>query len=151
MQACAESQRAYQEVRKLTEYYNDVVSDGKWKGSMDMRPRDLPVFAAPSLPIILTEHEMMRYPTPAVVDPVAPDAGKAVVANADSYKQAKGSVTPVGMLGHSMNAVSLSKGSSLVYEFDVEEGADGVIRVAVINTSTVEGAEVRFSGILCEI
>ncbi len=42
--ACAESQRAYQEVRKLTEYYNDVVSDGKWKWSMDMRPRDLPVF-----------------------------------------------------------------------------------------------------------
>ena len=145
MQACAESQRAYQEVRKLTEYYNDVVSDGKWKGSMDMRPRDLPVFAAPSLPLILTEHEMMRYPTLAVVDPVVPDPGKAVVANADSYKQAKGSVTPVGMLGHSMNAVSLSKGSSLVYEFDVEEGADGVVRVAVIPTHAVDGEDVRFS------
>lgn len=144
-QACAESQRAYQEVRKLTEYYNDVVSDGKWKGSMDMRPRDLPVFAAPSLPLFLTESEMANYPTPSIVDPLKPDAGHAVAANADSFSRVKGKAEPVGMLGHSMNAVSLSKGSSLTYEFELPEGSNGVMRVAVIPTHAIDGNDVRFS------
>ena len=144
-QACAESQRAYQEVRKLTEYYNDVVSDGKWKGSMDMRPRDLPVFYAPSLPLILTEAEMARYPDPSVGNPRKADPGRTVAANADSYARLKGEATPVGMLGHSMNAVALGKGSSLEYDFDVAEGGDGVMRVAVIPTHAIDGRDVRFS------
>ena len=144
-QLCAESQRAYQEVRKLTEYYNDVVSDGKWKGSMDMRPRDLPVFAAPSLPVILTEQEMMKYPTTPVGNPAAPEAGSALARNADSYVGVKGNAMPVGMLGHSMNAVSLSKGSVLKYEFEIAEGGDGVVRIAVVPTHAIDGKDVRFS------
>lgn len=144
-QACAESQRAYQVVRKLTEYYNDVVSDGKWKGSMDMRPRDLPVFYAPSLPLILTEQEMSRYPTPEAGNPSAPEAGKAVAANADSFVRSKGKAMPVGMLGHSMNAVALTKGSSIGYDFEVVEGGEGVVRVAVIPTHAIDGRDVRFS------
>lgn len=144
-QLCAESQRAYQEVRKLTEYYNDVVSDGKWKGSMDMRPRDLPVFAAPSLPIMLTEGEMTRYPTPDVGNPRPADPGHCVAANADSFIRLKGDAKPIGMLGHSMNAVSLAKGSSLGYDFEVDEASDGVIRVAVVPTHAIDGHEIRFS------
>ena len=144
-QACAESQRAYQEVRKLTEYYNDVVSDGKWKGSMDMRPRDLPVFAAPSLPIMLTEQEMMRYPSPDAGNPRLPEAGDVIAANADSYVRVKGKAEAVGMLGHSMNAVALGKGSSVGYDFNVDQGGEGVIRIAVIPTHAIDGKEVRFS------
>ena len=144
-QACAESQRAYQEVRKLTEYYNDVVSDGKWKGSMDMRPRDLPVFFAPNLPLILTDSEMQKYPTPDVVNPLSPNAGKVVAVNADSFSNVKGTATPVGMLGHSMNAVALGKGSTLTYDFEVAEGSDGVIRIAAIPTHAIDGVEVRYS------
>lgn len=144
-QACAESQRAYQEVRKLTEYYNDVVSDGKWKHSMDMRPRDLPVFAAPSLPLILTEKELLDYPVEPVGNPEPPVPGKAVAANADSFVRMKGTATPVGMLGHSMNAVSLAKGSTLTYEFETTEEGDGVVRIAVIPTHPLDGQDVRFS------
>ncbi|MDE6009899.1 MAG: glycosyl hydrolase 115 family protein, partial [Muribaculaceae bacterium] len=144
-QACAESQRAYQEVRKLTEYYNDVVSDGKWKGSMDMRPRDLPVFAAPSLPIMLTEAEMWNYPTPDVGNPRKADPGNVVAANADSFVRLKGDARPIGMLGHSMNAVALSKGSSLGYDFEVKEAAEGVVRIAVLPTHAIDGEDVRFS------
>lgn len=143
-QACAESQRAYQEVRKLTEYYNDVVSDGKWKYSMDMRPRDLPVFLAPSLPLILTEQELQRYPTPDVSNPESTEPGKAVAANANSFSNVKGKATPIAMLGHSMNAVALEKGSSLAYDFDVIEDGEGVIRVAVIPTHSIDGNDVRF-------
>ncbi|MDE6379295.1 MAG: glycosyl hydrolase 115 family protein, partial [Muribaculaceae bacterium] len=144
-QACAESQRAYQQVRKLTEYYNEVVSDGKWKGSMDMRPRDLPVFAAPSLPIMLTEAEMRNYPTPDAGNPRKADPGNTVAANADSFVRLKGDARPIGMLGHSMNAVSLSKGSSLGYDFEVKEAAEGVVRIAVLPTHAIDGEDVRFS------
>ncbi len=143
--ACAESQRAYQEVRKLTEYYNDVVSDGKWKWSMDMRPRDLPVFLAPYLPLILTEKEMQDYPTTLAENPSPAQPGKAVASNADKFSNVKGKATPIGMLGHSMNAVALDKGSTLEYEFAIEEGGDGVIRVAVIPTHAIDGKDVRFS------
>lgn len=143
--ACAQSQRAYQQVRKLTEYYNDVVSDGKWKWSMDMRPRDLPVFFAPSLPLQLSDQEMLSYPTPEANNPLPPVPGNVVVANADSYSRVNGIATPIGMLGHSMNAVSLEKGSTLTYDFEVEEESDGVIRVALIPTHAIDGVDVRFS------
>lgn len=143
--ACAESQMAYQEVRKLTEYYNNVVSDGKWKWSMDMRPRDLPVFFAPSLPVMLTQQEMRGYYDPSMGKIEPPSPGNVVVANADSYSNVKGSAYSVGMLGHSMNAVALEKGSVLTYDFDLTEDADGVLRVAVIPTHAIDGADVRFS------
>lgn len=146
MQACAESQRAYQEVRKLTEYYNDVVSDGKWKGSMDMRPRDLPVFFAPSLPIVLTERELMEHPDPQPTDPLSPEVPESVVVrNAYSYDKAVGNATKVSMLGHSMNAVDLEKGASLKYHFNVDSETDGVIRIAVIPTHAIDGEDIRFS------
>ncbi len=144
-QASAESQRAYQEVRKLTEYYNDVVADGKWKGSMDMRPRDLPVFAAPYLPVMLTDQEISKYPISEVGNPRPADAGECIAQNADSFVHYKGSAKPVGMLGHSMNAVALTEGSSLKYDFEISEGGDGVIRVGVIPTHAIDGKDVRFS------
>lgn len=71
--------------------------------------------------------------------------GKAVAANADAFSNVKGKVTPIAMLGHSMNAVALEKGSSLMYDFSIEEEGDGVIRVGVIPTHAIDGQDVRFS------
>ena len=145
MQASAASQNAYQEVRRLTGYYNDVVSDGKWKGLMDMRPRDLPVFYAPTLPVILTLKELLEYDIPVADEYPRPEAGNYVSRNAYSFDDVTGSALPVSMLGHSMNAVDLSKGSSLRYNFDVKSAADGVLRVAAIPTHPIDGNDVRYS------
>lgn len=143
----AESMQAYQEVRKLTEYYNDVVSDGKWKNSMDMRPRDLPVFFAPNLPVMLLPDELPDYlgKTPALplADAVIPE--NVVSRSAADFAESVGDVTPVSMLGHSMNAVDMKKGSALRYNFDVAKDADGVVRVALIPTHSLDGKDVRFS------
>lgn len=143
----AESMQAYQEVRKLTEYYNDVVSDGKWKNSMDMRPRDLPVFFAPNLPVMLLPDELPDYlgKTPALplADAVIPE--NVVSRSAADFAESVGDVTPVSMLGHSMNAVDMKKGSALRYNFDVAKDADGVFRVALIPTHSLDGKDVRFS------
>lgn len=145
MQASAASQNAYQEVRKLTEYYNDVVSDGKWRGLMDMRPRDLPVFYAPTLPVMLTQKELFGYDVAIPDQYERPVLGNVVSRNASDYDSKKGNVEKVAMLGHSMYAVDLKKGSSLCYEFDVRDGADGVVRIAAIPTHAIDGKDARYS------
>lgn len=144
-QLCAESQIAYQTVRKLTEYYNDVVSDGKWKGSMDMRPRDLPVFFAPNLPIFLTEEELARYNDPHLSKSADIILDGVVARNAVNFDEVIGNASPVSMLGHSMNAVQIEKGSSLIYRFDIENGAEGCLRIAMIPNHPVDGKDLRFS------
>lgn len=40
---------AYKEIQRLTEYYNQGMSGGKWNGMMDWRPRDRKVFDMPAI------------------------------------------------------------------------------------------------------
>lgn len=145
MVASGASQQAYLEVRKLTEYYNDVITDGKWRGLMDMRPRDLPVFYAPILPVILTQKELAGYYEPDSKEYDDLKLGNVVCRNASDFTAADGESHSVAMLGHSMSAVDLKRGSSLKYDFEVKEDADGVIRVAAIPTHSIDGNDIRYS------
>lgn len=43
------SKQAYEDIVKETQYYNTVLSAGKWKNMMSMSPRNLPVYQAPDL------------------------------------------------------------------------------------------------------
>lgn len=42
---------AYQRIIKITEKYNKEIANGKWDGIMSFRPRGLPVFDMPLLPV----------------------------------------------------------------------------------------------------
>lgn len=44
------TQEAYDSIKILTEKYNDVIANGKWKYIMSMAPRDLAAFQLPELP-----------------------------------------------------------------------------------------------------
>lgn len=44
------SLNAYRRIQKETDYFNEELSDGKWRGMMSMIPRNLPVYQAPVLP-----------------------------------------------------------------------------------------------------
>jgi hypothetical protein len=46
---------AYNRIQEETDYYNSKLQNGKWKGMMSMKPRDLPVFKLPDLPAFKTE------------------------------------------------------------------------------------------------
>ncbi len=48
---------AYNEITALDYTYNKDMLWGKWNGMMDMKPRDLPVFQEPVLPIFKTREE----------------------------------------------------------------------------------------------
>lgn len=144
--AVARSQSAYQEIRKLTEYYNETMAGGKWRRSMNMRPRDLPVFAAPSLPTLLTDKEVAEWLAKAPVK--APHKLKAegvVARNACDYQQASPDVKKIQMLGHSMNAVSVPKGSSVTYRFKAPKAGKAVLRTAMIPTQPNDKGDIRYS------
>ena len=124
MNACAKSIKAYQEIRDLTDYYNHKLAGGKWKYSMCYNPRDLYVFYPPTLPIWLTDQEIEQYTFPEStkslpLKEVSKD--KCIVANACNYTKATDGVIVIQSLGHSMNAVSLPKGKTITFDFEIKE------------------------------
>ncbi|MGC4235269.1 MAG: glycosyl hydrolase 115 family protein [Niabella sp.] len=149
MTACAKSMNAYYRIRNLAEYYNEQLAGGKWKYSMCFNPRDLYVFDPPTLPMGLTEKEIEKfvYAEKKEEDPSAPARldNSYIARNASSFMHSSTAVQPVRMLGHSMNAVPLPKGGSLIYEFHSEQGGDAVLRTAVIPTQPNDRGDIRFS------
>jgi len=144
--ACAKSQNAYQEIRRLTDYYNNKMADGKWKHSMCHDPRDLYVFYPPILPVGLTDEEVKSYlPTSAVAKEHPIKADKCIAMNACRYTHATKGAETIQALGHSMNAVSLPQGSSLTFEFDCPWEGEAVLSTAVIPTQPNDKGDIRFS------
>lgn len=167
----AKSQQAYQEIRSLTEYYNERMAGGKWRRSMNMRPRDLPSTAAPALPTQLTDKEVDRIlsknnaannsatvaeqqgnTTKQLADNAKPNNTQlsdsftdCIVRNADSYRQGTTGATVVSMLGHSMKAVALPKGEALTYDFTTDSTGNAVLRLALIPTQPNDNGDLRFS------
>lgn len=144
--ACAKSQNAYQEIRRLTDYYNNKMAGGKWKHSMCHDPRDLYVFYPPILPVGLTDEEVRNYlPTSAVAKEHPIKADKCIAMNACRYTHATKGAETIQALGHSMNAVSLPQGSSLTFEFDCPWEGEAVLSTAVIPTQPNNKGDIRFS------
>ena len=144
--AVARSQSAYQEIRRLTEYYNETMSGGKWRRSMNMRPRDLPVYAAPSLPTLLDDREVAEWLGKARQGQCHElDTEGAIVRNACDYSSASAGVRAVQMLGHSMNAVALPKDGTLTYDVVAERDGKAVLRTAMIPTQPNDNGDLRYS------
>lgn len=148
MTACAKSIEAYREIRSLTDYYNNDLAGGKWKYSMCHNPRDLYVFYPPTLPVWLTDQEVKKYvsnsnPKSASLQEAATDS--CIVSNACHYSKASSQATPIQSLGHSMNAVSLPKGSSITFEFNSPWEGEALLRTAVIPTQPNDKGDIRFS------
>ncbi len=148
MTACAKSTAAYMEIRNLTEYYNDTLANGKWRHLMCAHPRDLYVFYAPTLPIGLTDNEVAHYVT-GENKPSMPlqelNDDSFVAKNACDYISAGNGVQKIQALGHSMSAVALPKGESLVYEFESPRDGEAILRTAVIPTQPNDTGDIRFS------
>jgi hypothetical protein len=148
MKACAKSMDGFQEIRRLTEYYNKKLSDGKWNYLMCFNPRDLYVFYAPNLPIAPTEKEIETYlPLENKKSGDLQSFGKdsCIAFNACDFKNASPLATPIQMLGHSMSAVSLPQNCFLTFEFESEWEGEALLRVAVIPTQPKDKGDIRFS------
>ena len=149
--ACARSQKAYQDIRSLTDYWNNDMAGGFWKGTMNMMPRDLYMFYPPQLPLIFTDDEVAQWSSisrPSAVDLKSIQDSTFVARNACCYMKSK---TPgqntqvVQMLGHSMNAVRLPKGETLSYDFTTACEGEAILYVALIPTQPNDKGDLRFS------
>mgnify|MGYP002522849462 FL=1 len=113
---------------------------------MNMRPRDLPVFCAPSVPTLLTDTEVAEWLKKGKTDrkhPLKTDG--AIARNAADYQQASAGVQKIQMLGHSMEAVALPKDGKLTYTFTAEKDGNAVLRTALIPTQPNDKGDLRFS------
>jgi len=126
-----QSLQAYQEIQQLTERYN-TMNGGKWHGLMSASPRDLPVFGQ-----VRTEL------------PQHPSAGYYIARNACQFNHCtvvgENPYTIVDMLGHSMQAVSLQKDNTLLYQFESDREGDALLYIAAIPTQPSDRGDLRFS------
>ncbi len=142
--SAVKSELAYREIVQITDYYNNKMANGKWKGSMSMNPRNLPVFGVPALPDKVTDEEIAKYnSTEPYNSKLVMD--KCIARNAYQYTQASDGVKCIDMLGHSMKAVALPKGGELTYRFETSKHDDAIIKVAVIPTQANDKGDIRFS------
>jgi hypothetical protein len=153
MQASARSMAAYREIQQLTNYYNNELAGGKWKGMMNMMPRDLPVFNPPTLPYLPEESEesLALQASKGRAATSIPTSSDFVARNASDYQrfsspsEGQGEISIIQMLGHSMNAVSIPKGGELVYEFETEKDGDATLYTAMIPTQPNDKGDLRYS------
>ncbi len=149
LQASARSMAAYREIQRLTDYYNNELAGGKWKGIMNMMPRDLPVFNPPTLPYLPKESEkgIAKRDNVSTAIPASSDF---VARNACDYQYYTPSssepcaLTTIQMLGHSMNAVAIPKGGEVVYEFETEQQGEALLYTAMIPTQANDRGDLRY-------
>ena len=143
----ARAVQAYREIQQLTSYYNDSLAGGKWKGIMNMMPRDLNVFNPPIVPYLPPADYQPGYGF-FLGHPAMP--GDAIARNAYRYQSATDGVQPIQMLGHSMNAVAIPKGGEVVYDITVREGmqvpdnGEAVLYTAMIPTQPNDKGDLRY-------
>lgn len=144
LEAAVRSWKAYKEIQSLTYYYNNVMARGKWQGSMDCSPRGLPVFGEPLIPGNLTEDLMTRYDKAEPVEARVQN-DNCIARNACMWTDAPSGVRTVDMLGHSMSAVELPKGSRLTYDFTTTKSDSCLLYIAVIPTQPNDKGDIRFT------
>lgn len=134
--AAGKSLTAYEEIKSLTDYYNNQMSNGKWKGMMNMSPRKLYVFDAPCLQDTLPKIDAKALKA---------DTHEYIARNASDYTQATDGIEMVQMLGHSMEAIALPKGGTLTYEFNTKSEGNAVLYTALIPTQPNDKGDLRYS------
>ena len=140
-------QDAYERILQNDKHFNEM-NHGKWRHLMSSNPRNLLVFQAPTLPDTLSEkrvrellklHAQQKH----ALHPLEMD--EAIAKNADQFDESIAQLTPVQLLGHSMNAVPLPKDEWVSYSFQTEKKGDYALRIALIPTQPLDKGDIRFS------
>ncbi|HWB94772.1 MAG TPA: glycosyl hydrolase 115 family protein [Puia sp.] len=118
-----QSDRAFDSIVALTGEYNSV-NDGKWKGIMDDKPRNLPVF------------NRVKHDTAAAQWP--PD-------HAPLYSFTGRGPGVIAGLGYEDKAIYIPEDSSLSFRFDTLPTDSVLVEVCLLPTHAVSGPTLRFS------
>lgn len=137
---------AQEKIKALTTKYN-ALAGGKWKGLMDCKPQNLPVF----MDYKSSDSTFIRK---TMARPLSAKALEGcIVRNASTYDSSTGTPQPVEMLGHSQKAVRIPKGASLTFRFDTSKAlatpkgnpSKAYIRTALIPTQANDKGDIRYS------
>lgn len=124
------SEEAYEIIVSLTQKYNSL-GNGKWKGIMDYQPRNLAVFE--------------KLPRSIAGNAIPENRPPLYLFNGSEYNRFTGS-KPVGHgLGYRRGAVSVAKGSAVVYRFNAKKAGAINIELALAPNHPVEGKVIRYS------
>ena len=67
-----------------------------------------------------------------------------IARNACDYQKATTGIQSIQMLGHSMNALSIPKGTEVTYEFETEAGGNATLYTAMIPTQPNDRGDLRY-------
>ena len=141
------SQGAYDRILQNDKHFNEM-NHGKWRHLMVSNPRNLLVFQAPTLPDTLSERRVqellkLHAQRKHALHPLEMDG--AFAKNADQFDESIAQLSPVQLLGHSMNAVPLPKDEWVSYSFQTEMEGVYALRIALIPTQPLDKGDIRFS------
>lgn len=125
-----DSDAAFDTIVSLTNRYSSL-GGGKWKAMMDYQPRKLAVFG--------------KVPHTKVEAPLPESRTSLFLLNGNEYYSFKGNRPLCHGLGYQRGAISLSKGSSVIYNFKTEDVSSIKIEVALAPNHPVDGKEIRYS------
>ncbi|AYD48294.1 glycosyl hydrolase 115 family protein [Arachidicoccus soli] len=156
------AENAYDSIIKITNYYNDSLANGKWKGIMSMAPRKLSVFDRPKLALIKETNTMHIQEKDSLIkseNKQQLNESKHIIINANQFTKANNSSqtyqwTSIQGLGYSSNATMLYpfppvhndvfSQSYLEYKFYVEKVGNARINICTVPTFPVyQKADVR--------
>lgn len=124
------SDEAFETINVLTQKYNSL-NGGKWKGVMDSKPRNLAVFD--KVPHIKAEVPLVKYKAPMFLF------------NGDVFVGFEGKKPILHGLGYERGAITLQKGSSVSYDFAVNDVVSIAVEVALAPNHPVEGGKLRYA------
>jgi len=126
----AESDKAYDQIEQLTQQYN-AVSNGKWRGMMDFKPRNLAVFdrlARTKSEAGLASHNPPKFKW-----------------NGTGYTAYSGSKPVAHGLGYQRGAVTVPVGTTLNYSFNTNVADSLRVELALAPNHPVEGKAIRYA------
>ncbi len=143
------SAQAGRYIKTLTDKYNVSTAAGKWRHLMDCNPRNLPVFGMPPLPVkpdmSVVKDSLAMLPMDREAFLASPIAAKGYISSASVTAVMPDEAERITMLGHSMNAISIPKGTAVTYRFSTQQEGEALLRLALIPTHPADGGDIRFS------
>lgn len=142
------AEKAANSIISLTNDGYNADKAGKWTYLMDYKPRNLPAFGMPPLPVKPENTGDIAWnaplPSQTKAQCAAPFASDDVISSDDIACNMPEGARQIAMLGHSMKAVSIPKGKTLSYRFTTDREGEALFSIALIPAQPNDGGDIRF-------
>jgi len=145
------SKQAYDSIVSLTYIYNNEISNGKWNGIMDFKPRNLPVFQPPVLPEKVENQDgdisTQEPGTNDVTSRLQEQNGYISIQPEHFVTKNGNSGNVINGLGYSGRAVEIRKGkeNALQYKISTASRGEAILRMRFLPNHPLNSDDIRFA------